>query len=85
VIKYLLAGADVVMTASALLRRGPEYAAALLDGMARNGFATITDLRGLLAVPVDADETARERGDYVSALRRANSDDYGPWSVAENP
>ena len=30
---YLLAGADVVMTASALLRHGPEYAAVLLDGL----------------------------------------------------
>ena len=32
-IKYLLAGADVVMTASALLRHGPEHAAVLLDGL----------------------------------------------------
>jgi dihydroorotate dehydrogenase (fumarate) len=42
VAKYLLAGADVVMTTSALLRRGPEYATVLLDGlsawMARKGF-----------------------------------------------
>jgi dihydroorotate dehydrogenase (fumarate) len=41
-IKYLLAGADVVMTASALLRHGPQHAAALLDGlcewMGRKGF-----------------------------------------------
>ena len=33
VAKYLLAGADVVMTASALLRHGPEYATELLDGL----------------------------------------------------
>ena len=43
VAKYLLAGADVVMTASALLRHGPGHAAVLLDGlsdwMARKGFA----------------------------------------------
>ena len=82
-IKYLLAGADVVMTASALLRHGPEYAAVLLDGlcewMERKGYAAVDDVRGLLAVPIGADEVARERGDYVSALRRANSTDYGPW------
>ena len=30
---YLLAGADVVMTASALLRHGSEHAAVLLDGL----------------------------------------------------
>ena len=34
-IKYLLAGADVVMTASALLRHGPDYAAVMLDGLSR--------------------------------------------------
>ena len=82
-IKYLLAGADVVMTASALLRHGPEYAAVLLDGlcewMERKGYTAIGDVRGLLAVPVGADEAARERGDYVSALRRANRADFGPW------
>ena len=41
VAKYLLAGADVVMTASALLRPRPEHATVLLDGlsdwMARKG------------------------------------------------
>ena len=82
-IKYLLAGADVVMTASALLRHGPGYAAVMLDGlcewMGRKGYTAVDELRGLLAVPVGADETARERGDYVSALRQANSTDYGPW------
>jgi dihydroorotate dehydrogenase len=34
-IKYLLAGADVVMTASALLRHGPEHAAVLLERVVR--------------------------------------------------
>ena len=82
-IKYLLAGADVVMTASALLRHGPEYAAVLLDGlrewMGRKGYTAVDDIRGLLAVPIGADEAVRERGDYVSALRQANSADFGPW------
>ena len=39
---YLLAGTDVVMTAPALLRHGPEHVAVLLDGldtwMRRKGF-----------------------------------------------
>jgi len=81
-IKYLLAGADVVMTASALLRHGPEHVSALLTGlhewMGRKGYTTVDELRGLLAVPADTDETARERGDYLSALREANSRAYGP-------
>ena len=76
VARYLLAGADAVMTASALLRHGPMYAADMLEGLAgwmsRKGFSTLADVRGLLAVPADAHESARERAGYVSALRAAN-------------
>ncbi len=83
VAKYLLAGADVVMTASALLRRGPEHATVLLDGlsdwMARKGFAAVDELRGMLAVPPGTDEAVFERAGYVGALREANSRIYGPW------
>jgi dihydroorotate dehydrogenase (fumarate) len=79
---YLLAGADVVMTASALLRNGPEYASVLLDGlsawMARKGFTGLDEVRGLLCVPAGTDEAAYERASYVSALRTANGS-YGPW------
>jgi dihydroorotate dehydrogenase (fumarate) len=79
---YLLAGADVVMTASALLRHGPEHASVLLDGLAewmtRKGFDRVDDFRGLLAVPPDEDETAYERAGYVDALRAANDGIYGP-------
>jgi dihydroorotate dehydrogenase (fumarate) len=82
VAKYLLAGADVVMTASALLRHGPGHAAVLLDGlsdwMAQKGFAAVDDLRGLLAVAADADGAAFERAGYVSALRDANRGIYDP-------
>jgi dihydroorotate dehydrogenase (fumarate) len=35
IIKYLLAGADVVMTTSALLRNGPQYVATLLTAQNR--------------------------------------------------
>ena len=83
VAEYLLAGADVVMTASALLRHGPEHAAVLLDGlsdwMARKGFASVGELRGMLSVPAGADETEYERAGYVSALRAANARTQGPW------
>ncbi len=83
VVKYLLAGADVVMTASALLRHGPQHAAVLLDGlsdwMARKGFTGVDELRGLLSVPPGTDEAAHERAGYVSAMQEANSGSYGPW------
>jgi dihydroorotate dehydrogenase (fumarate) len=82
VIKYLLAGADVVMTASALIRHGPEYAAVLLDGlsgwMVRKGYASVGEVRGLLAVPADADQAGYERAGYVAAMRVANNAP-GPW------
>ena len=82
VVKYLLAGADVVMTASALLRHGPQHAAVLLDGlsewMLRKGYTCVSEVRGLLAMPADADQTAYERAGYVSALQAANNA-KGPW------
>ena len=69
------------MTASALLRHGPEHATVLLDGleewMRRKGFTSIAELRGLLAVGADADEAAYERAAYVQALREANERAYG--------
>jgi dihydroorotate dehydrogenase (fumarate) len=80
VAKYLLAGADVVMTASALIRHGPQHAAVLLDGlsdwMARKGYASVSEARGLLAVAADTDQAAYERSGYVRALRGANA---APW------
>ncbi|HEY8645526.1 MAG TPA: dihydroorotate dehydrogenase-like protein [Gaiellaceae bacterium] len=83
VAKYLLAGADVVMSASALLRHGTDYATELLDGlsdwMSRKGFATLDELRGMLAVPAAEDGTDFERAGYVDALRDANRNTYGPW------
>ena len=86
VAKYLLAGADIVMTASALLRHGPEHATVLLDGlsewMTRKQFANVAELRGMLAVPPDADDVAHGRAGYVDALQRANSGIYGPWRIS---
>jgi dihydroorotate dehydrogenase (fumarate) len=77
---YLLAGADAVMTASALLRHGPEHAAVLLDGlttwMTRKGLQTVDQFRGMLAVPADTDDEAYERASYVSAMRAANAGAY---------
>ena len=79
---YLLAGADVVMTTSALLRHGPDHATALLDGlsawMTRKGFRALDDLRGKLALPADHGEAARERASYVDTLLAADRGG-GPW------
>ncbi|HYB35573.1 MAG TPA: dihydroorotate dehydrogenase-like protein [Mycobacterium sp.] len=83
VIKYLLAGADVVQSASALLRHGPEYAGVLLDGlrdwMSRKRYAHLDELRGLLAAPDSDHRAARQRADYVGAVQDANSRAYGTY------
>jgi dihydroorotate dehydrogenase (fumarate) len=82
VARYLLAGADAVMTASALMRHGPAYAGVLLDGlsdwMSRKGFGAVADARGLLSVPMDTDEAAYQRAGYVTAMQAANHGE-GPW------
>ncbi len=80
VVKFLLAGADVVMTTSALLRHGPEHATVLLTGLSdwlrRKHFSSVDQLRGMLSVPQGDDPTARERAAYVTAMRKANSGSY---------
>ena len=70
------------MTASALIRHGPEHAAVLLYGlsewMARKGFTSVGEVRGMLAVPAGTDEAAFERAGYVRAMQAANRA-HGPW------
>ena len=82
VARYLLAGADVVMTASALLRHGPGYASVVLRELSawmdRKGFGSLAELRGLLSVPAGTDEAAYERAGYVTVLQAANLG-RGPW------
>lgn len=80
VVRYLLSGADVVMTTSALVRHGAEYAGTLVSGlrdwMGRKGYGSIAEFRGLLAVPDDADSEAYLRAGYVAALQKAK-ETYG--------
>ena len=83
VVKYLLAGSDVVMSTSSLLRHGPGYAEILLDGlsdwMARKGFSSLSEVRGRFAVPAGVDASYQERSGYVATLRNANASAYGLW------
>ena len=71
---YLLAGADVVMTTSALLRYGPDHARVLLDGLRawldRKGFESVAAARGLLAKSAEG-EPAYGRAGYLSAIEQA--------------
>jgi dihydroorotate dehydrogenase (fumarate) len=84
VVSYLLAGADVVMTASALLRHGPAYAGVLTRGLEswldRHGMSSVDAMRGLLAVPEGTDGSADARAGYVRALQDAQGS-YGSLRV----
>ncbi len=72
VAKGLLAGADVVMSTSELLRRGPERARELLDEltawMTTNEYTSVSQLRGSVAQHSVPDPGAYERAQYQRVL-----------------
>ena len=71
VIKYLLAGADAVMTTSALLRHGPKHLQSMVTGtetwLNRHGFASVAEIKGLMRHS-HPDAEANERSDYIRSL-----------------
>ena len=77
VAKYLLAGADAVMTASALLRQGPEHLRSLTDGLSewlsKKGYASVAQARGAMSHRNVADPTAFERANYIRILENYKS------------
>jgi dihydroorotate dehydrogenase (fumarate) len=72
VIKYLLVGADVVTTASALLRNGPQHLATMREGLERwldtNHYDSVDAIRGLKDATHVEHVDALIRAQYVSAL-----------------
>lgn len=73
VVKYLLAGADAVMTTSALLRNGASHLRTLVDGLAGwmedQGYASVAQMRGAMSQHNVADPEAFERANYVRILQ----------------
>ncbi|MEM9443157.1 MAG: dihydroorotate dehydrogenase-like protein [Pseudomonadota bacterium] len=73
VIKYLLAGADVVMTTSSLLRNGPRHMADLVRGLAQwmvdKGYDDVGQLRGAMSQRQVQDPAAFERANYIKVLQ----------------
>ena len=73
VIKYLLVGADTVMSTAALLRHGPAYLRTLLEGLERwgeaRGFASIASMRGCMSQAAAGRAAPMERGDYIQILQ----------------
>ena len=72
---YLLAGADVVMTTSSLLRHGPAHVTVLLNGlrawMERKGFSSTDEIRGMFAAADNGRQSDFGRIGYLSAVEQA--------------
>ncbi|NNG13196.1 MAG: dihydroorotate dehydrogenase-like protein, partial [Halobacteria archaeon] len=72
VIKYLLAGADVVMTTSGLLRYGIGFLTTLVDGlqawMEEKQYGSVAQMRGSMSQANCLDPSAFERANYIKIL-----------------
>jgi dihydroorotate dehydrogenase (fumarate) len=73
VIKYLLAGADAVMTTSALLRHGPRHMRVVVEGLKEwltaREIETPDRIRGSLSQRNVKDRTAFARANYIKVLQ----------------
>jgi len=71
-LKMLMAGADVTMMCSALLRHGPQHVATvrrdLIAWMQEHEYESVAQLKGSLSQKKCADPTAFERAQYMRAL-----------------
>jgi dihydroorotate dehydrogenase (fumarate) len=72
VIKLLMAGADVTMMASALLRRGPAHLQQVLGGLRAwlddLEYESVTQLKGSMSQKSSPDPAAFERANYMRTL-----------------
>ncbi len=77
VIKYLMAGADAVMTTSALLKNGIGHLTKLVDGlkewMDRRGYVSVQQMKGSMSQQNVGDPTAFERANYIKILESYKS------------
>ena len=78
VVKYLMAGADVVMTTSALLKHGVDYLTTLRDGlqtwMEMHRYSSVAQMKGSMSQRNVADPTAFERANYIKTLESYKGD-----------
>jgi dihydroorotate dehydrogenase (fumarate) len=72
VAKLLLAGADVTMMASALLRRGPNHLRHVIAGLSawldEHEYASVREMRGSMSQAASPDPGAFERANYMRSL-----------------
>jgi len=78
VLKLLLAGADCVMIASSLLRKGPKHVATLVGSvekwMAEREYVSVEQMKGSLSQHACPDPAAFERANYMKALTSYTGD-----------
>lgn len=71
--KYLLAGADVVMTTSALLEHGVGHMRTLVDGLSKwlghRNIGTVSRIRGVLSQGKIRNPEEYERAKYIKILQ----------------
>lgn len=82
VAKCILAGADVVMTASALLKKGPAHLTTLLENlenwMEEKGYESVRKMKGSMSQKSVADPAAFERANYIKVLERFKGEYHLP-------
>jgi len=78
VLKLLLAGADCVMLASSLLKKGPAHIRTLVDGvqnwLAEREYKSVEQMKGSLSQQSCPDPDAFERANYMKALKSYTSE-----------
>jgi dihydroorotate dehydrogenase (fumarate) len=72
IVKYLLAGADVVTVTSALMKNGPQYLKVLIDGLEQwltaRDYHSIDEVRGVMSRLNAANPGDFERVNYIKIL-----------------
>lgn len=73
VVKYLMAGADAVMTTSSLLKNGEAHIATLLtdlqEWMSSHGFESVEQMKGSMSLKNCAEPEAFVRSNYLKVLQ----------------
>lgn len=78
VVKYILAGADVAMTTSAVLREGPAKIGAIVrelqEWMQQRDYESVERMRGAMSCAHVSDRQAFERANYIKLLANFRSE-----------
>jgi dihydroorotate dehydrogenase (fumarate) len=80
IVKYLMAGADAVMTTSALLRHGMGHLTTLVNGlstwMERKKYTSVQQMKGSMSQQKVDNPSAFQRANYIKILESYKSPSY---------